>query len=139
MLTRLIYTSKARRFSSTDIAGILAVSRSWNATVGITGALCLLDGVYMQYLEGEQADVEDLYGKIKVDERHHDPVVLERGEADVRVFPDWTMALLVWDERIKAIVRRHGVGPSESLYDIAPAEAVPFFLSLARTPNWVAL
>jgi hypothetical protein len=139
MLARLIYASKANAFRAADLADILEVSRTDNPKAGITGALGLLDGVYLQYLEGDDAALEALYAKIQVDRRHREPVVLERTFIAVRAFPEWSMALLRWDERIRAVAQRHGLGPSQSPYDIAPNVVAPFFRALAATPNWMAL
>jgi hypothetical protein len=139
MLARLIYASKAAAFRAADLADILEVSRTDNQKAGITGALGLLDGVYLQYLEGDDAALEALYAKIQVDLRHQAPVVLDRTFIAVRAFPGWSMAMLRWDERIRAVAHRHGLGPSKSPYDIAPAGVAPFFRALAATPNWVAL
>jgi hypothetical protein len=139
MLARLIYASKAIGLRAADLADILEVSRVDNPKAGITGALGLLDGVYLQYLEGDDAALEALYARIQIDLRHRDPVVLDRTFIAVRAFPEWSMALLHWDERIRAVARRHGLDPSQSPYDIAPAAVAPFFRALAATPNWVAL
>lgn len=139
MLARLIYASKARGFNAADLADILRVSRSDNRRDGITGALGLLDGVYVQYLEGDEHVVEALYARIAVDQRHRVPAVLDRTFIAVRAFPEWSMALLHWDERIRALARRHGVGDAQTLYELAPQQAAPFFRALAATPNWMAL
>jgi len=52
-MIRLIYVSKALQRLPLDLKEILAVSMTNNAQKGITGALCVLNGVYLQYLEGE--------------------------------------------------------------------------------------
>ncbi len=139
MLARLIYASKARGFHSADLADILQVSRTDNPAAGITGALALLDGVYMQYLEGDEQAVEALYARIAIDTRHREPVVLDRTFIAVRAFPEWSMALLRWDERIRGLAQRHGLEAPGTLYDLAPMQAAAFFRALAATPNWMAL
>ena len=140
MLKRLIYGSRAVDANSTNLRAILTASRTGNPKAGITGALCLLDGVYMQYLEGDERVVEALYARIEIDPRHRAPVVLDRTFIAVREFPEWSMALLAWDERIKAIMGLHGLRPPGTTpRDIAPDQAAAFFRALAATPNWVSL
>ncbi|RTD84282.1 BLUF domain-containing protein [Variovorax atrisoli] len=139
MLARLVYVSKARGFRRAELNDILQVSRARNERVGITGALCVLDGVYMQYLEGQDAAVEALYKRIEVDPRHQDVTVLDRTFIAARVFSDWAMALLSSDERIKAAMERHGLAKGQSLHEIDPACAAALFRALAQTPNWLTL
>lgn len=139
MLYRLIYVSRARAFRSDDVASILKQSRENNAPAGVTGALCLLDGVYMQYLEGPQAAVERLYARILDDDRHQQVKLLDRGPAPARVFADWSMALLDWDERIRAVFLLHGMPQPLDLYATPSDQAAALFGALARTPGWVPL
>jgi hypothetical protein len=93
----------------------------------------------MQYLEGHEADIARLYAAIECDSRHVAPVVLDRSFLAVRTFPDWSMALLRWDERIKAVF--HGVLPGQplNLYRLPADGAASVFRALARTPNWAPL
>lgn len=139
MLARLIYASRAPSLRAGDVADILKTSRRNNPACGITGALCYLDGAYMQYLEGDEVDIAKLYAVIERDSRHVAPVVLDRSFLALRTFPDWSMALLRWDERIKAVF--HAVSPVQplDLYRIPADGAASVFRALARTSNWVPL
>lgn len=139
VIYRLIYASRARPFRSEDVAGILRQSHENNPAAGVTGALCLLDGVYMQYLEGPQAAVEHLFARLLDDERHGKLQLLDRGPVPSRVFPGWSMALLDWDERIRAVFVRHGMPLPLDLYATPSDQAAELFAALARTPSWVPL
>jgi len=139
MLARLVYVSKARGFRRAELNDILQVSRPHNERAGITGALCVLDGVYMQYLEGQEAAVEALYQRIEVDPRHREVTLLDRTFIAARAFPEWAMALLSSDERIKAAMERHGLAKGQSLHEIDPPSAAALFRALAQTPNWLTL
>ncbi|MDH6165506.1 hypothetical protein M2282_000634 [Variovorax boronicumulans] len=140
MLKRLIYGSQAVEANPTNLRAILAASRTGNPKAGVTGALCLFEGVYMQYLEGDEGAVETLYARIETDARHRTPVVLDRTFIAVRQFPEWSMALLAPDDRIKAIMGLHGLRlPGTTTRDIAPDHAAAFFRALAATPNWMPL
>ena len=47
-----------------DLKGILAASQRNNQRVGITGALCLSSGIFLQQLEGDRTAVNTLYHRI---------------------------------------------------------------------------
>ena len=46
---------------------------------------------FMQVLEGEAAVVDATYGRVKLDTRHHSPILLSRHEIDEREFANWSM------------------------------------------------
>ncbi|MBS0334991.1 MAG: BLUF domain-containing protein [Proteobacteria bacterium] len=79
--------------TSTELEAILAASRRNNQARGVTGMLCHYDGSFLQFLEGEQHDVETVLSAISADPRHQGILVLYRRELDARLFPDWSMAL----------------------------------------------
>jgi hypothetical protein len=139
MLARLIYTSMVPSLRAGDVADILRASRTNNAATGVTGALCHLDGAYMQYLEGDDLVLDKLYAVIERDARHASPRVLDRSFLAVRTFPDWSMALLRWDERIKAVFYAFSSPQPLALYRTPAQQAAPMFRALARTPNWATL
>lgn len=90
---RLIYISTvASEVGDIEVDRILATSRLRNAASGITGLL-IYDGVrFLQYLEGEEADVTATFGRIKCDPRHRGVVELWVSMGNERQFPQWTMA-----------------------------------------------
>jgi hypothetical protein len=126
MLVRLIYASRAPSPHPSDLSSILHTSRTRNPRFGITGALCFLDGAYMQYLEGEEREVRALYAAIERDRRHQSP----------RFFPAWSMALLKWDKRLETLFHGLVTGQVLDLYETPGADAAAIFRALARTPNW---
>jgi hypothetical protein len=77
-----------------DLEEILEGARESNAEVGITGALVYVDGFFLQVLEGEAEDVQELMGRISKDVRHESVTVLKRGEIPAALFNDWTMAYI---------------------------------------------
>lgn len=92
---RLIYSSEATaEMERTDLEQMLEESRLRNARRGITGVLVFVDGVFLQVLEGEQDDVEDLMTSIRRDPRHRNIKVFHEEEIDRRAFPAWRMAYL---------------------------------------------
>jgi hypothetical protein len=91
MLVRLLYASRALDTSPAAIDAILAQSRQYNPTSGITGILCYGGGIFLQAIEGGRTAISDLYGHIQRDTRHKDVVLLQYEEISERRFSGWTM------------------------------------------------
>lgn len=75
-----------------DLEDILEHARFWNATKGITGALVYADGVFLQILEGDRVEVQQLMIKILGDLRHETVTVLRECEIPCALFGSWQMA-----------------------------------------------
>lgn len=89
---RIVYVSSASRyFSKPEIQAMLARARAKNAKIGITGMLLYKDGNLLQALEGEEEAVTKLANTIEKDPRHTGFLVLMRGPAERRMFPDSPM------------------------------------------------
>ena len=89
----IVYLSAARKlFSDQDLEAILTVSRRNNAINNITGILLYQDGAVMQMIEGDAADVDNLYACLLMDNRHHHVIQVMAGNSDERYFGEWSMA-----------------------------------------------
>ena len=56
MLIQLTYASRtSRTLGPSDIKDILSASQRNNTRLGVTGALCLNNGIFLQQLEGDSA------------------------------------------------------------------------------------
>jgi hypothetical protein len=91
MLVRLLYASRAVDPHPEVIESILAQSRQFNPSTGITGILVYGGGIFLQAIEGGREAVSDLYGHIQRDARHKDVVLLHYEEISERRFGGWTM------------------------------------------------
>ena len=91
MLVRLLYASRAVDPQPAVIDSILAQSRQFNPSTGITGILVYGGGIFLQAIEGGREAVSDLYGHIQKDARHKDVVLLHYEEISERRFGGWTM------------------------------------------------
>lgn len=93
MITHLIYVSlPAKKLSENDIDKILEAARAKNLKRRITGFL-LFDGtMFMQLIEGPQHQVESLFASLLADTRHQRVQKIFQGEADARLFSNWSMA-----------------------------------------------
>lgn len=91
-LINLIYVSSA--FEEADTAAlerILQAAAHNNAAHHVTGMLLYAGGTFMQVLEGEEADVDAIFERIRRDPRHTDLMVLERCAIPGRSFERWNM------------------------------------------------
>lgn len=115
MISQLVYVSSAvTPLRPDDLAEILEASRRNNTPIGITGALLYAGGNVMQALEGPAEAVEATFRRVEVDPRHRGVMVLYRGEAEERSFPDWSMGVRTVEEL--PAESREGV---QSLFDLA--------------------
>lgn len=62
MLIQLTYASRCTHaLGPADVKDILRASQRNNASLGVTGALCLSNGIFLQQLEGDRVAVNALY------------------------------------------------------------------------------
>lgn len=93
MLKYLAYVSRQSYILSEDaIAGLLQKCRTNNSQKGITGMLIYFDGTFVQFLEGPEENVNQLFENISGDKRHQDVILLLEGTTEKREFADWSMA-----------------------------------------------
>lgn len=85
-------SNQANVLSEKDIENLLFQIREKNKRLAITGLLLLIQGKFIQYIEGPEKEIENVYKKIKNDPRHNDLLLLDRGELEERQFNDWSMA-----------------------------------------------
>ena len=89
---RLVYVSTAADdLSEEDIEQILNVSQSNNNERFLTGFLAHNGNSFMQALEGERDEVDEIYARIKQDKRHTGVAQIIGEPVEKRAFPDWSM------------------------------------------------
>lgn len=94
-MKQLIYISRATvPFSSAELAGLLAKSRSNNLAVNVSGILVYHEGNFLQVLEGADDDVYDRFRRVITDTRHADVQVLVHDHIGFRSFSDWSMGFV---------------------------------------------
>jgi hypothetical protein len=98
-------SNQSRVLTNHDIEELLFQIREKNKRLAITGVLLLLQGKFVQYIEGKATEIDKVYDKIKHDTRHNELLLLDTGEIESRQFKDWSMAYKkVGDEEVKAIL-----------------------------------
>lgn len=89
----LVYSSKAiTNINRNDILDILKTATKTNSELDITGCLVYHKTTFVQILEGNEKDVQNIYSKISKDKRHGDVVILYEGKIAKRSFDQWSMA-----------------------------------------------
>ena len=94
MLITCVYSSAAAEgLSQEGLTQILAEARENNAQQQISGMLLYDEASFFQVLEGEEAQVEQLFELISQDPRHRQIVKLVQQPIETRSFSDWSMGI----------------------------------------------
>jgi hypothetical protein len=108
MLVRLMYASRATAgVDAEELSAILRQSRGSNPARGITGALCLASGNFIQVLEGSRVAVNELYHHIASDPRHTGVTLLSYQEVTERRFAGWSMGQVQLSRLNPAVVLKY--------------------------------
>ncbi|MDR9447839.1 MAG: BLUF domain-containing protein [Psychroflexus sp.] len=93
---KLAYVSymshQSRLMSDKDVEQLLFQIREKNKRLAITGLLLLIQGKFVQYIEGPEPEIKNVYKSIKADPRHNELLLLDSGKIEQRQFQDWSMA-----------------------------------------------
>ena len=133
MLVRLLYASRALDTSPDAINAILAQSRQYNPTCGITGILCYGGGIFLQAIEGGRMAVSELYGHIQKDVRHNDVVLLDYEEISERRFGGWTMGQVNLLKLNHAILLKYSEKPELDPYAVSGKVSLALLEELMAT------
>jgi hypothetical protein len=121
MLVRLIYASRsAGMLSPVEVKDIVRSSQRNNAKLGVTGALVLSNGIFLQCLEGDHLVVNSLYHRILLDARHREPAILAYGEIDHRLYGDWAMGLVTTTEANRSMFLKYAAQSEFDPYELRP-------------------
>jgi hypothetical protein len=135
MLVRLLYASRAIDPSSEAIETILAKSRQYNPTCGITGILCYGGGIFLQAIEGGRMAVSELYGHIQKDPRHKDVVLLHYEEISERRFGGWTMGQVNMSKINTNILLKYAEKPELDPYSVSGKVSLALLEELMATAS----
>jgi hypothetical protein len=93
-----------------QLRDILSSARHNNARANVTGFLIFDKTWFVQILEGERANVGEIYNKIVRDKRHSGLSIINVRDVQKRSFPNWTMGSAVRSPEVQAVYLRHGIG-----------------------------
>jgi hypothetical protein len=91
-LHSLVYVSSAvRTVSEADIRHLLARAQHRNRQCGVTGVLLFDAGNFMQYLEGPEDGLAEVYQHIRRDGLHTGLIEVCTEQPPARLFANWAM------------------------------------------------
>lgn len=135
MLVRLLYASRAVDSNAEAIENILAHSRQYNPSCGITGILCYGGGIFLQAIEGGRNAVSELYGHIQRDARHKDVVLLHYQEITERRFGGWTMGQVNTSRINASILLKYAEKPELDPYAVSGTVSLALMEELMATAS----
>ena len=135
MLVRLLYASRAIDPRSDAIDNILAQSRQYNPSCGITGILCYGGGIFLQAIEGGRGAVSELYGHIQKDPRHKEVVLLHYEEITERRFGGWTMGQVNMSKINASILLKYAERPELDPYSVSGKVSLALLEELMATAS----
>ena len=139
MLIQLTYAScTSATMVPDDLKSILASSQRNNLRAGITGALCLSNGIFLQQLEGDRIAVNELYHRILQDPRHRDPAILDFSRISERRFTQWSMGSLSVLESNRAIYLKYSRAANFDPYTMSIDTLRGFFDEIIQNASWVS-
>ncbi len=133
MLVRLLYASRALDTRPEAIDAILAQSRQYNPTCGITGILCYGGGIFLQAIEGGRMAISELYGHIQRDKRHSDVALLLYEEITERRFSGWTMGQVNLQKLNHSILLKYSEKPELDPYSVSGQVSMALLEELMAT------
>ena len=138
MLIQLTYASRsAGILGPGDVKDILQSSARNNQAAGITGALCLSNGIFLQQLEGDRTAVNALYHRILQDPRHKDPAILDFSEIVSRQFGGWSMGLIAATQESRALFLKYSTSADFDPYKMSPSTLRAFFSDILNNVRWL--
>ena len=133
MLVRLLYASRVLDKRPEAIDAILAQSRQYNPTCGITGILCYGGGIFLQAIEGGRMAVNELYGHIQRDPRHTEVALLLYEEITERRFSGWTMGQVNLQKLNHSILLKYSEKPELDPYSVSGQVSMALLEELMAT------
>ncbi|WP_400072648.1 BLUF domain-containing protein [Zobellia russellii] len=89
----LVYTSIANAdFGPQEIQEMVEKAKEFNKQNNITGCLLYFKERFIQYIEGDETTIRELFERIKLDDRHTGVTYLSGNKIHNREFNDWLMA-----------------------------------------------
>lgn len=133
MLIRMVYASRtAGVLGPADVKDIVRSSIRHNTPLGITGALLLSNGIFLQCLEGDHRPVNALYHRILLDRRHRDPAILAYNEIDARLYGAWNMGLIPTTDANRQLFLKYSPQAEFDPYDMRPRALEALFTELVE-------
>ncbi|MES2399564.1 MAG: BLUF domain-containing protein [Pseudomonadota bacterium] len=136
---QLIYASRSSHpLVPAEVKTLLQRSRSSNEQTGVTGALILHNGQFLQLLEGDASTVCKLYQHILQDPLHEHAVQLAFSEVSRPYFAGWSMGLLSGTAGNRKMFLQHVGGESFNPMALDAAGATELFDLIHKNVHWLS-
>jgi hypothetical protein len=133
MIERIAYVSRARPgLTNADVYDLVRLSVNRNSRHGLTGGLLVLDGYFLQVLEGDAHRVDERYRAIAADPRHSALELRLRAPVRERLFADEWMALRLPEQVPAALRSAFGYAPGLPAARFDGARVVDFIHACCR-------
>jgi len=112
MFLRIAYVSRAAEgLGEEAIYDIIRTAHNRNCAAGLTGALLIMDGHFIQVLEGDAFRVRECFKAIAADRRHTDMDLRHSARSRQMIFSDEWMAVRHGSEIPAELKTRFGYQP----------------------------
>ena len=139
MLIQLTYASRTTHILGPgDVKDILQSSLRNNTAVGVTGALCLTNGIFLQQLEGDRDTVNKLYHRLLKDSRHRDTQILDFSEIASRRFGTWSMGLISAVAENRQLFLKYSSSAEFDPYSMSTTTLRAFFEEVMHNVRWLS-
>ncbi|MFZ4551294.1 MAG: BLUF domain-containing protein [Aquabacterium sp.] len=134
MLIRLIYASTANdAVDINEFKRILLQAQTNNQRRDLTGMLAFNSKIFLQALEGDRDQVNDLYGRLMRDPRHHSLAVLKAGEIEERHWSNWSMGFAAPTADNRALFLKHSTQSTFNPYGMKADAVEKMLMELSNT------
>lgn len=139
-MIQISYLSRASApFSAEQLLALLQQCHADNTRRGVTGMLFYGNGTFLQVIEGEDAVVDELVGRIARDPRHDDIRILSRKTITQREHPDWSMGFeRVTDAGLSEVAGLRDFSENDFTPEVLAArkDVVDTLMDRFRAPHW---
>ncbi len=133
MFKRIAYVSRAvEGLGDASIYDIIRTAHNRNGASGLTGALLVMDGHFIQVLEGDGYRVRECFRAIQADRRHTDVDLRHEEVTRSLLFPDEWMVLRHGSEIPAELKVAFGYQPGLPRGQFPGAHLVGFVLACCR-------
>jgi hypothetical protein len=138
MLSQLTYASRVSHpLGPGDVKDIMQSSKRNNQAQGITGMLCLTNGIFLQQLEGDRGNINALYRRIQQDPRHQEADILDFSEIPYRRFGAWSMGLMTAVAENEQLFLKYSSQASFDPYTMSTSTLRALFDEMVHNVRWI--
>jgi Sensors of blue-light using FAD len=133
MLIRLIYASTATEgVEINEFKRILITAQSKNISYDLTGILAFSSKFFLQALEGDRGQVNQLYKNLMYDKRHQRVSIIAYKEIEERLWPHWGMGYAAPNSDNRALFLKYSSYGTFNPYALSAASAEKMLLELTN-------